>query len=377
MAEQLRKSKELTQKVGPSLHETDSEDSDSENIEVSEQVVDPENPWLAERKEFTDFMKGYTNFVQNNCKTVKKDENEEMKKDQNEKITSIKEHNKIIETNKNNDDIVEFLNETKNKRNKKVKHVNFEDISDLSDGESEVEALRINTPKKKKVKFSNNCIQSETKQKETCNNNTNIDSTSSHNKESSNVEVIQTVAGTWFVSTDSINNVNSKKKKTHREVENVFKTVETELKNKINQKLEKLNQVEVTQSSHKNIIKPKHQTMNDDNYLKISNKRSKMEYSEPLYENNKISSSNLEDNQGLSAKIVENSTKPRKAPQNIDPTEFLKVTQTNLETEDMAQIEDHLDDNENNDQEKLIAEAFADDDIINEFKYLCILWLLC
>lgn len=375
MAEQLRKSKELTQKVGPSLNETDSEDSDGENIEVSEQVIDPENPWLAERKEFKDFMEGYTNFVQNNSETIKKD-------NQNEEIKFIEEHNKIIETNKNsideknNDEIIEFINENENKKNKKVKHINIEDISILSDEESDVEVLQIINPKqKKKVTFSNNSIQPKTKLKDTntklkeSNKNINIDSTNSNNKESNNVEVIHTVAGTWLVSTDNIN-VNSKQKKTHRDVENVFKTVETELKNKINKKLENLNKVKVSQSSHKNTIKHKHQTMNDD-YLKISNKRSKTEFNEPLYEDNKaldqISSCNLEDNQGLSSKIVD---KPTKAPQNIDPTEFLKVTQTSLETEDMAQIEDHLDDNDNNDQEKLIAEAFADDNIINEFKYV-------
>jgi len=107
----------------------------------------------------------------------------------------------------------------------------------------------------------------------------------------------------------------------------------------------------------------------DSDYLKI-NKLTKIKYNEPLYEDRAIlnkdnSIQSIENNQEWNKKIVE----PAKQVQNIDPTKFIHVPQINLETEKMDQIEDHLDDKEEeNEQAKLIAEAFADDDIVNEFK---------
>lgn len=383
LAEQLRKGKELTQKVGPSLNETDSDNSDDEQNEVPEQVIDPDNPWLAERKEFTDFIAGYSHFVQNNGDISDKNDEIEKKK----KIDN--ENNDSTINDLNDGKIEEPIRKNKNKKKieknvsrSKVKNITVKDLAVLSDEESDVEVLNIVNPQKNKIRFSKDNVKPETKTKI----NEIDNSTKLHNKKINDVEVIHTVAGTWFVSSEkqSINNINSKssknqdinnvgsknkkKNKIHKDVQNAFETVETELKNTINLKLEKLNKVEVKESK-KNFVKRKDREV-DNNYLKMSNKRTKAEFKEPLYEDNKtldkIDSSNREDNQGLSIEILDKSTK---LVQNIDPTEFLEVTQTNLETEEMTRIEDHLDDKEYNEQEKLIAEAFADDDIINEFKY--------
>jgi len=176
------------------------------------------------------------------------------------------------------------------------------------------------------------------------------------------------VAGTWYVSSNNIND-DLNKKKVHKDVEKTFKTVETELKNKINEKLLNINKVKVKQPSKTDFVKRQSQEVKSD-YLKMNNKRIKAEFNEPLYEDNRTldtnNLSNTENNLGSANKIVE---KPTKQVQNIDPTEFLQMTQVSLETDEMAQVEDHLDDKEENEQDKLIAEAFADDDIINEFKY--------
>lgn len=370
MAEQLRKSKELTQKVQPSLNETnDSLSSEEEEIEISEQVVDPDNPWLAERKEFKDFMVGYNNFVQNNCETIdmndqyinnklndKNSKNEETKESEESNVNEAKHDKKAIPKDK-------IIKKKKNK----VKNITVEDLSTFDEEESFVEVLKIVTPKKKKVHFSNDTIKSETKIKEIdTNNKTN---STLCNKKNNDIGVINTVAGTWFVSSENINDNILNKKKVHKDVENAFKTVETKLKNKINEKLLNLNKIKIKQPSKTNIAKRQNEEVKND-YLKMNNKRIKAEFNEPLYENNRTldtnNISNIENNLGSTIKIVE---KPTKQVQNIDPTEFLQVTQTSLETEEMAQVEDHLDDKEESEQEKLIAEAFADDDIINEFKY--------
>lgn len=368
MAEQLRKSKELTQKIQPSLNETnDSDSSDEEQIEISEQVVDPENPWLAERKEFKDFMAGYNNFVQNNCES--KDINNELNTNNkiNEKHHDPKE---LEESNVNevkHDKIVEPIHKIKKKRQNKVKNITVQDLSTFEEEESFVEVLKIVCPKKKKVHFSDDTIKSGTKINE-IDTNIKINSTDLCHKKNNSIGVINTVAGTWYVSSDNIND-DLNKKKVHKDVEKTFKTVETELKNKINEKLLNLNKVKVKQPSKTDFVKRQNQEVKSD-YLKMNNKRIKAEFNEPLYEDNRTldtnNLSNTENKLGSVNKIVE---KPIKQVQNIDPTEFLQVTQVSLETDEMAQVEDHLDDKEENEQEKLIAEAFADDDIINEFKY--------
>lgn len=378
LSEQLKKGKELSQKVGPSLNETDSDDSNDEEINVPEQVIDPDNPWLAERKEFSDFMDGYKNFVQTNSNDVNKNDQNKNTEFTENKHKTIKSNVDVNEKNINNlnDDVVlKPLDRMKNKKKKvkkvhrnKVKFITVEDIFTYNDEESFVETLKIVDPQAKNVQFSVNTNTS----------NENIDtvstSTIQHNKINNNKpEVIHTVAGTWFVSSDtdyinsnSISNVSSKKKKIHKDVENTFKTVETELKNEINKTLTNLNKVEVKQP----IDKVKHECKGvDSDYLKISGKRLKTEFNEPLYEESKMFDKNSfnSDTGGYQDSNIK-TDKFTKQVQNIDPTEFLKVTQTSLETEEMEQVEDHLDDNEENDQEKLIAEAFADDDIINEFK---------
>ncbi|XP_015367455.1 PREDICTED: U3 small nucleolar RNA-associated protein 14 homolog C [Diuraphis noxia] len=367
LAEQLRKSKELTQKVQPSLNETnDSESSDEEQIEISEQEVDPDNPWLAERKEFKDFMAGYNNFVQNNSES--KDIN--VKLNTNNKINDKNHETKELEESNVNevkhDKIVEPIVKNKNKKQNKVKNITVQDLSTFDEEESFVEVLKIVSPKKKKVHFSNDTIKSETKINE-IDTNIKINSMASCHKKNNNIGVINTVAGTWYVSSNNIND-DLNKKKVHKDVEKTFKTVETELKNKINEKLLNLKKVKVKQPSKTDFIKRKNQEVKSD-YLKMNNKRIKAEFNEPLYEDNRTSvtnnMSNTENILGSANKIIE---KPIKQVQNIDPTEFLQVTQVNLETDEMAQVEDHLDDKEENEQEKLIAEAFADDDIVNEFK---------
>lgn len=354
------------------MNETDSDNSDDEKIEVSEQIVDPDNPWLAERKEFTDYMAGYKNFVANNCDDTDKNVQKEKSK-----LTSQDDY----ENTKFDDNNIDVLNDDKivkpvdnkikkkkkekNVQRNKVKLITVNDLSEFSDEESFVEVLKIVDTPEKKVNFSDDTIKTQNKINKT-NENSKTSSNTLCNKKIKNTEIIHTVAGTWFVSPDNINNDSLKTKKVHKDVANAFKNVEAELKNKIKTKLENINKAEVKQSSTK--IKHKCQDANTE-YLKINNKRLKTEIIEPLFEDSKTSNKNnsnlIESNRGLNIKTIE---KSKKQAQNIDPTEFLQVAQTSLETEEMDQVEDRLDDKETTIQEQLIAEAFADDDIINEFK---------
>lgn len=374
LSEQLRKSKELTQKVGLSLNETDSDNSDNEKIEASEHIVDPDNPWLAERKEFTDFMTGYKHFVTNNCddsdKNVQKEKSKLTPQDDYENMKVNDNNIDVL----NDDKIVKPVdNEIKKKKKKKnvnrnkVKYITANELSVFSDEESFVEVIKIVDPPEKKVNFSDDAIKTKSTINKT-DDNSKTNSNTLCNKKIKNTEIIHTVAGTWFVSSDNTNKVNDslKTKKVHKDVANAFKNVEAELKKKIKRKLKNINKAEVKRSSTK--IKHKCQDTNTE-YLKMNNKRLKTEIIEPLFENNKTliknNSNIIECNRGLNIKNIE---KSKKQVQNIDPTEFLQVAQTNLETEEMDQVEDCLDDKETTIQEQLIAEAFADDDIINEFK---------
>lgn len=344
----------MTEKVGLSLNDTDSDTSDDEQFEVPEQVTDPDNPWLAERKDFKDFMTGYTNFVQNNFNIVENNDYDKIKF--NNEDNDVEEFNKL-----NNDQLIELKKKKKNVKTK-IKYTTIKDLADFNDDESDVEALRIVSPQKKKVQISNT-IEPETKRNE-IEKNINMDSQTLNNKKNldNKIEVVNTVAGTWFVTSD---NINTKKMKTHKDVQNAFKTVEVELKNKISEKLKILNDINKKQPK-KN--KCKSQKV-ENNYLKMNNKHI-TELNEPLCEDiktlDKISSNNIGKSEELNIKIKK---KPIKPAVNIGPSQVLQVSQTNLETEEMDRIEDHLDDKEENEQEMLIAEAFADDDIINEFKY--------
>lgn len=345
----------------------DSDTSDEEQIETPEQMVDPDNPWLAERKEFKDFMNGYNKFVQNNCKTEDENKNDKYKNSiLNEESQGTNESEESDTNELKNDKIIKPIDNTKKTKNK-VKKITVADLSTFDEEESFVEILKIVGSEKKKVHFASDTVESDTITNG-IDTNIKINSTSVCNKKNKNIDTISTVSGIWYVSPPDDINVNKNKKKVHKNVESAFKTVETELKNKINDKLLKLKKVEAKESSKKDLIKRQYEEVKSD-YLKINNKRTKAEFNEPLHEDIKTLDTNnksyVENNQGPAIKIVE---KPTKQVQNIDPTEFIKVTQTSLETEEMAQVEDKLDDTEENEQDKLIAEAFADDDIINEFK---------
>jgi hypothetical protein len=314
-------------------------------------------------------MNDYNNFVQNNNKTS--DNNSQNEKIQHKDSIFIEGKNKNTITNEpENVEEVHTINKVKNKNHKnKVKHITVLDLSKFSDEDSDVEILKIASPKSK-VCSANDVIKSEFKTNKV-NETIDINSTTSQNSRSNNNKVIHSAVGTWFITSNNIESVKSKKKKVHRDVENTFRIVETELKNKIDKSLKNLNKIKLKQSTEIESVKRKKV---DNDYLKMNKKRVKTELNEPLHEDNKIldryTVTNIIDNLDPSNVITEISKNQVKQVQNIDPNEFLKVTQTSLETEEMAQLEDHLDDKYENEQEKLIAEAFADDDIINEFKYL-------
>lgn len=300
-------------------------------------------------------MAGYKDFVKNNSNTVShnnQNEKNKLKDEDNEimKCHELKNHEKV---------------ETIEKKKKHKSKVKIEDLSLQSDEKSDVDVIPIMNPEKYDTKENKSKLKINKIDK-----NIKINTNVPQNK-TNNIELIHTTSGTWHVSSDSVHN-NSKTKKIHKDVENTFKNVETILKNKINEKIINLNnKVEIKQLSNKDLVKRKNQNLDTDtNYLKINNKRTKVEFNEPLYENNTTlgttHKTNIENNQGLNTKIIEKSTKQ---VQDIDPNEFLQLTQTSLETLEMTRVEDHMDDTEENDQEKLIAEAFAEDDIINEFKY--------
>lgn len=300
-------------------------------------------------------MDGYKKFVQNNYQPLE-DHHCDDKELHEECITSKKIDKYSPEEHKKNEPKIK----------NKVKNITVDDLAALSDEESDVEVLKIVSPPSKKVHFSNDAIKKKPKINNNIENN-NLNPCIPSSKIDKITEYIQTGCGTWTVSLDD---TNQKKKKIHKDVEKTFKSFEAELKTKIDKKFENLNNIKTKQPSKKDIVKHNRQIVDND-YLKIHNKRTKTEFNEPLYEDNKtldnMKSKCIEGSRALSTEIVEKSSKP---VENIDPTEFLQVAQTNLETEEMALVEDHLDDKDETEQEKLIAEAFADDDIINEFKYL-------
>lgn len=334
----------------------DSDYSNDEQIEIIEQVIDPDNPWLAEKKEFTNFIAGYKSFVKQNY-------DNDNNNGQNQTNINLEDNDvKIDKTGDYNIDESDKKKEiNKNIFKNKVKSIKIQDLS-LCDEESDVDILKIIDPQEIENKSSNVKFESKV-----INKNINIGSNTLNGKKKNKVKVIHTVSGIWFVSSDT--DINSKKKKIHKDVENTFKNIDSELKNQINKKLVNINKSDV-QISNKVISKRKVKKIDSD-YLKMNVKRTKAEFNEPLYENGEIledirDPENVIDNQTLDST---NFDKSLKQVQNIDPTKFLKVSQTNLDNKEMPHVEDHLDDNDN-EQEKLIAEAFADDDIINEFKYL-------
>ncbi|XP_050424071.1 U3 small nucleolar RNA-associated protein 14 homolog A [Adelges cooleyi] len=374
LAEQLRKSKDLTQKAGPSLDEEDSgSDSSEDGIEFSEKLIDPNNPWLAERKEFTNFIDGYKQFVQDNeknCLDKNEQINYELSESDNEMLPEINKETptKLLSTNKNKITKPNKNIKCKTSNKSKLKTITIEDLDNLNEEESFVEVLKI-----KDVKIKNNkSLEDVTKLKD--NNNLSCYQTEVNNKihmpekSCNKIEMIHTPSGTWTVSSE----YKKTKQKTHKDVESVLQSVEKALRNEIDKKFNSVSKkLQVTGLEKKkpineeNIQGKSKNYREDEEYLKMHSKRPKTKIDEPLNENI-INSSELSTTHIESGKLNINIENKKKENENINPTEFLKVTPVHLDTKELAQIEDCIDDGEK--QEKLIAEAFADDDLINEFK---------
>ncbi|XP_050523953.1 U3 small nucleolar RNA-associated protein 14 homolog A [Daktulosphaira vitifoliae] len=371
LAEQLRKSKELTQKLGPSLNDNvDTSDTDSDqDFTKTEEVFDPNNPWLADRKEFADFMDGYNKFVKENNEKDLDDNKEILQQKYNLSESKCDESSKEKKNACTSVEYLKSLDDNKFKHQNKIKEISIEELGVLSNEESDVEIIKIKNPKKKN-KSSNHFIQLEGNRD---NNSFKIDNSSyseTIKKNNGETEVIQTATGTWTI---SIENKKSKKQKKHKNVESVFKEVEQALKEQIDKKLSNVNN-DLNKDRFKNkklqeiSSDGSHNKIKNEDYLKMPNKRINTHINEPLnenkYETNVSDTNYIERGQFLLSNKIE---KPLQfESKNIDPTEFLQVKPINLESTEMAQIEECIDDTEK--QEELIAEAFADDDIINEFK---------
>ncbi|KAJ8931161.1 hypothetical protein NQ314_015963 [Rhamnusium bicolor] len=312
LAQQLAISRDLTQKLKSVNSDSEDEDTESEqNLKSSK--VDENNPWVAgmkPNKEVVDFVSGYRKYWN--------------------------EQNNQPEKNKEGDRV--------NDR----KHENLENSEKV---EVKKAVNKITTPPNKNKKSSRlkRSRSNKIKKKAKSEGKPNINSFTS--------------TSDWEVSS---------LQEKDNDIEGIFYQLEEKLKQKLKQKYNKV------KGDRTNINKKKSTKIASTNKSKkkidltIPSKSKKHVIDEEMIEQLKSTSEDAEifdksSNSDLNhLKNILNTVEENKPTSDIDPNKFVQVKKINLSTA----IPDILmtDENEENDQTKVILEAFEDDDIVQDFE---------
>jgi hypothetical protein len=196
------------------------------------------------------------------------------------------------------------------------------------------------------------------------------------------VKEVKIKAGTsnWFITPtestkDTSNSVGINNKKI--DLDEMFDSVEDKIQEKINKKLASMKRLQDKQT--KNEIRMKRKRKNDDLVNDIDKlglkgqQKMKPMIDKPMEESTDFNPSNhSSESQNVTNIANFNSdavSQTKKAE--IDPNKFMNVKPVYLKTalpNEIAGEEDALDDSEGEDQHQIISEAFADDDVVDEFQ---------
>ncbi|XP_011504581.1 PREDICTED: U3 small nucleolar RNA-associated protein 14 homolog B [Ceratosolen solmsi marchali] len=374
LAQQLSISRELTQKV-----KKDDSDEDSDDQPVHLPNNDKENPWLntmSTQPEIDDFVSRYRKFYDAQKTSEKKQSNISKNTNGNENTVQ----NNISEDNINNERII----------NNNVKKV-FEEpeMEDVCKSRNPVEKIiEENFPNENGFGKPDNakrfCSQDKTHKREkkvvktpNAKLKTNLNKTL---KKVAKTKGIKIKAGTsnWFISP-----IESEKKISNDikriDIDEIFDTLENKVQLKVTKKLSKMKNLLNKEIKKENVKKSKRKRGNEDStndveQLGLKGQRNvKPIINKPIEETTNFQPSNknsgsdgINDTNDFNSNVMQPTKKVE-----IDPNKFMNVKPVHVKTmlpDDIAGDEDALDDSEYEDQQQIISEAFADDDVVDEFQ---------
>lgn len=307
MAQQLAISRELTQKISVEGESDSENDSADENQVVGE---DSSNPWISMQPpaaEYSDFVSGYKKFWEDQNKTAKNEED------------IINEPEELVDTSK-----------------KPTLEIGNDASLPTDNGEKMKKFTKEQVKKSKHLKT----ITKKKKRTETA---------------------IST--SDWNVSTSCADSV-----------ENIFEKLNSNLSEKCSKKINLLKEsLSNTKKSKK--IKTSQEKKNEDELSKLSfkNKKNTPHIDEELYESSNRADSKKDNAIDFSTASIHNlvNGKSETSIGEIDPNKFVapKVKHLQSTIPDIEMGDDHFDDdNDVNNKQMAIAEAFEDDDIVTNFQ---------
>ncbi|XP_053978381.1 U3 small nucleolar RNA-associated protein 14 homolog A [Hylaeus volcanicus] len=358
LAQQLSVSRELTQK----LRKPDDNEMDNEDESPMQPILDDkENPWVNNSKtetEIDEFVKSYRKYWDKQNSKLKSQEpnvnkNDEDKTETKKAKLSAKNVNNLTTFEDKAATEIKFSETRSNENDVKPEKSNDENIiQNLHNVITKRKISDNNTKLNKKVKLQKKDLR-------------NITATSTWNVEPVENDNVQEA---FHSSTLNI--------LSHEKMDNMFDVMEEKIQNKVKSKLERITQ-DYSKKLKKHEIKKSFEFEQDDfDGLEIQAKNRKPIIDSSLHES--VNEHNLESDIGLeNAKNMEyrntlSVNKPNRSTAEIDPDKYINVKPKQLNTDfptDVVRGDDVLDDSENEDEKhNVISEAFADDDVVEQFQ---------
>lgn len=366
-------SREITQKTqmaNSSDEETENTAGQNNSSDTAKSlVVTKDNPWsLDVSKEFEEFISGYKKFWSEKNDESKKTDIHEKTNEESSKQTEERQ-----ELKENAVPVQEENNEQNSESNSN---------SVQSNGKLVLDKKNNQLPKKKKKAVKSKTPLKQQKNLSEC---TTILKPTPLNKETSIVTVRPT-SGVWIITTVSEEQeaveqpVPKKKIRQSENIENLFCDLEDKLMKKANQKAKKIKSKLKKQEKldkKKQLKVKKSKSKNFDLPLKSFNKVQRADMDVGLLEGgveeNEIPEANNK-NGSEPGKNISNNNDPfndKTMTAEIDPKNFMKVKPKKLGTDFSGHTnmeEDAIDDEIELQQNKIIEEAFGEDDVIAELK---------
>ncbi|XP_020287333.1 U3 small nucleolar RNA-associated protein 14 homolog A isoform X2 [Pseudomyrmex gracilis] len=347
LAEQLAISKELTQKVR--RNDSESENEDKEDELPSNPNKDNDNPWTKTESDVENFIKSYRQYWTEKHKKEAEQQSEIKQQSRSDEKDNVDTDN--VDTNDvdTNDVDTENVDNTANKKPTKSKRKRQqntnEDVVDAGQN-SQSSSKKGNNVDTENV--DNTANKKPTKSKRKCQQNTSED-------------VV-----------DAEQNSQSSSKKESEKKKKVKKIKETVTKSK------RESNSSVVKNKTKKRKKPEKDEEEEEDYfpdLEFTNTKRKVTFDEPLEETTgKDSAQNYRSrtNVKITKDLKEELTKRTKKEAEIDPNKYLNIKPKYLHTQlpDIATGEEEENSEPDDDEErrKIMSEAFADDDVIEEFR---------
>ncbi|XP_031831008.1 U3 small nucleolar RNA-associated protein 14 homolog A isoform X2 [Nomia melanderi] len=358
LAQQLSIGRELTQKsreINDSEEENEIDDSP-----VQSTATDAENPWVQNVKtdsEIDDFIKSYRNYwdkENNQLANQSIKVNNKNKSDNQDTKTSTGNLGStfVFEDKHNNNNDTESFEVKNNKEHSKIEESKNENKTHIL-GKRDTKRVSLDDEKKlnKRIKLQKKGLEK-------------IIATSTWS-----VESVERNVQTKCSPSSNVSN--------QEKISKIFNAMEERMQDQIKSKIQ-----HITEKYEQVIKKPKHKNnrikAEKDNFdgleMQTTNKRVIIDSSlhEDVNENDLDKNTNLENTRNINYSNSLSVNKVNKSETEIDPSKYMNVKPKHLHTDlptDITGGDDVLDDSENEDERhNVISEAFADDDVVEEFR---------